>query len=214
MTGYADGIVEQFSGWSAGKSRHLFRRRLAAALPFLPARGRALDAGCGDLETREFLRGRRPGLELVGCDLGWVVGPRTVRADVQMLPFADGSFDAVLLLAVLEHVPQHEAALAEAHRVLRPAGVLVVTTPNPLYGLPMAVAGRIGLKYREGYDHGISLAALRRLAGGVGFEVEHEGRFLLLPFPSPLDRIEPWLARRRRLGRLLLNQLLVARRQA
>ncbi len=208
-----DEIVEQFAAWRAKKSRYLFERRVAAALPHLPERGRLLDAGCGDVELRERLAGLRPRLEVVCCDLGWLPAPLACRADVQALPFAAGSFDAVLLLAVLEHVPDHRAALAEARRVLRPSGVLVVTTPNPLYGLPMAVAGRVGLKYREGYDHGLSLPRLAGLARAVGLAVEAERGFLLAPFPLPGGRLERWLGRRPVLRRLLLNQLLVARRR-
>lgn len=212
MKGYAEGIAEQFRGWSAGKSRYLFQRRLGAALPFLPAAGRVLDAGCGDGETRHRLGALRPGLHVVCCDLSWVRGGGVVRADVQALPFGGESFDAVLLLAVLEHVPSHEAVLAEARRVLRPGGAVVVTTPNPLYGVPMAVAGRIGLKYREGYDHGIGLARLVRLAESLGLTVEVARGFLLAPFPTPFERLEAALGQRPLLRRLLLNQLLVARR--
>lgn len=206
-----DEIVAQFGGWRMGKSRYLFRRRLEAVLPHLPETGRVLDAGCGDLETREFLAALRPALDVVCCDLARLSGPRAARADVQALPFAERSFEAVLLLAVLEHVPSHRDTLAEARRVLRPGGVLVVTTPNPLYGLPMAFAARIGLKYREGYDHGISLERLARAARTAGLVVERTEGFLLAPFPTPLSGVERLMGRHRIARRLLLNQLLVAR---
>jgi SAM-dependent methyltransferase len=207
-----DDIVEQFGGWRKGKSRYLFRRRIEAILPHLPRQGRALDAGCGDLETRERIAEARPDLEVFCCDLGRLSGPRAVRADVQALPFAERSFDAVLLLAVIEHVPSHQAALSDARRVLRPGGVLLVTTPNPVYGLPMALAGRIGLKYREGYDHGASLGRLARMARAAGLIVEREAGFLLAPFATAFDGAERFLGRHRISRWLLLNQLLVARR--
>ncbi len=44
-------------------------------------------------------------------------------------PFADGSFDAVLMTDVLEHLDEDETALAEAGRILRPGGAVVVTVP-------------------------------------------------------------------------------------
>jgi demethylmenaquinone methyltransferase/2-methoxy-6-polyprenyl-1,4-benzoquinol methylase len=48
----------------------------------------------------------------------------TVEADAQRLPFADGSFDAAMLVSMLHHVEDPPAALSEACRVLRPGGRL------------------------------------------------------------------------------------------
>jgi arsenite methyltransferase len=48
------------------------------------------------------------------------------QADATHLPFADNSFDAAISTQVLEYVADVDAALAEIHRVLRPAGRIVV----------------------------------------------------------------------------------------
>jgi len=53
----------------------------------------------------------------------------TIRPDTR-LPFENGAFDVVLSFQVIEHVHDDVAYVAEALRVLRPGGVLVVITPN------------------------------------------------------------------------------------
>jgi SAM-dependent methyltransferase len=54
-----------------------------------------------------------------------------VEADLRKLPFEDESFDAVVSFETIEHVEEPEGALAELRRVLRPDGVLVISSPNP-----------------------------------------------------------------------------------
>ncbi len=51
-----------------------------------------------------------------------------VTADAVELPFADASFDAVIAMHMLYHLPDPSLAIAEMFRVLRPGGVLAVTT--------------------------------------------------------------------------------------
>jgi SAM-dependent methyltransferase len=53
-----------------------------------------------------------------------------LEGDAEALPIPDRCADAVLLLDVLEHLADPAAAIAEAHRVLRPGGVLVASTPH------------------------------------------------------------------------------------
>ncbi len=49
---------------------------------------------------------------------------------LKTLPYADASFDVVLLVEVLEHLENHRAAICELGRVLKPGGILILTTPN------------------------------------------------------------------------------------
>lgn len=53
-----------------------------------------------------------------------------VCGDATQLPFADDCFDAVTMFDVLEHIPDDHRAIAEALRVLKPGGSLLVSTPD------------------------------------------------------------------------------------
>ncbi|WP_135805829.1 class I SAM-dependent methyltransferase [Halorussus marinus] len=60
------------------------------------------------------------------------VDARFVAGDVTALPFADDSFDAASSEAAFQMVERIDRALGEAHRVLRPGGVFVLSVPHPL----------------------------------------------------------------------------------
>ncbi|HUF54169.1 MAG TPA: methyltransferase domain-containing protein [Dehalococcoidia bacterium] len=56
--------------------------------------------------------------------------PRFIIGDAARLPFADASFDVVVSFETIEHVPDPMLMLHEIKRVLKPEGLLVVSTPN------------------------------------------------------------------------------------
>lgn len=75
----------------------------------------------------------RPLLDLArkrADDAGYRIDYRTGSA--MELPWADGSMDVCLAIELLEHVAEWRACLNEFIRILRPGGVLVVTTTNRL----------------------------------------------------------------------------------
>jgi ubiquinone/menaquinone biosynthesis C-methylase UbiE len=54
---------------------------------------------------------------------------RLCAADAMRLPFRDASFDLVIALDILEHLPDDQAALNEFHRILKPGGRVIATVP-------------------------------------------------------------------------------------
>lgn len=72
---------------------------------------------------------RIPGLYYRGIDLERRHDGVTDVGDVTALPFAEASFDALLCIHVLEHVPEDRRAIAELYRVLRPGGWAIVSVP-------------------------------------------------------------------------------------
>jgi SAM-dependent methyltransferase len=63
-------------------------------------------------------------------------GTRLVQADAAGLPLPDASIDLIASFETLEHVPNARAMVHELKRVLRPDGVLVLSTPNRDFGPP------------------------------------------------------------------------------
>ena len=90
-----------------------------------PADGRLLDYGCADVPYRRFFAG---GAEYVAADLAGNPHATLTLDPDGTVPEPDGSFDAVLSTQVLEHVADPGLYLAEAFRVLRPGGRLLLST--------------------------------------------------------------------------------------
>jgi ubiquinone/menaquinone biosynthesis C-methylase UbiE len=105
---------------------------------WFPSAARALEIGCGTGPVTRALAGRPGVAEVVGIDpspvflaqaralAGEATNLTYEQGDGRSLPFANSEFDVVVLHTTLCHVAQPERVLAEAHRVLRPAGTLSV----------------------------------------------------------------------------------------
>jgi SAM-dependent methyltransferase len=108
---------------------HVHRYALAAA--GLGPRNRVLDLGSGSGHGSRILR--ESGARVVALDLDAASlrrEPPGVRARAEALPFGDASFDAVVCFETLEHLAEPAALLAEAARVLRREGALLLSTPD------------------------------------------------------------------------------------
>lgn len=94
----------------------------------LPRATRVLDAGCGEGLVVEEYKDR---LTIEGLDPNYT-SPLVRRGSLTALPYADGAFDRVLCLDVLEHLTYEDQpkALAEIRRVLAPGGEALISVPN------------------------------------------------------------------------------------
>ena len=105
----------------------------------LSAGGDLLEVACGPGIGLGYLQRRCARVVGGDCDEGLVDQARrhygdrvrVDRLDAGALPYPDDSFDAVLLLEAIYYLPEPAAFVAEARRVLRPGGVLLICSANP-----------------------------------------------------------------------------------
>jgi 2-polyprenyl-3-methyl-5-hydroxy-6-metoxy-1,4-benzoquinol methylase len=136
--GYLTG--ESFWTRCAGKLLYLFpirRAEVDAEVRFLHAvpEGRLLDVGCGS--GAWLVSMRKLGWQVLGVDfdenalkIARLEGLAVRCGSLEEQRFSNDSFDAVTLSHVIEHVPDPAQTLAECARILKPAGKLVLLTPN------------------------------------------------------------------------------------
>ncbi|MGH3658867.1 MAG: class I SAM-dependent methyltransferase, partial [Micromonosporaceae bacterium] len=119
-----------------------YRRHEAAyraAVSWVSDAGLVLEAGVGEGYGADLLAAA--GNTVIGVDydaatVAHLVARypkvQAVRGNVVELPFPDSAFDAVVSMQVVEHLWDQPRYAAECARVLRPGGVLVISTPNRL----------------------------------------------------------------------------------
>ncbi len=103
-----------------------FVKQCAAAIP--PG-ARVLDAGAGERPYERFFGHVR----YQSTDVAIPSGDRTRHAyacSLERIPIRDGTYDAVILTEVLEHVPHPAGAVREVARILKPGGRAYITVPQ------------------------------------------------------------------------------------
>ena len=110
-----------------------------------------------------------------------------VVARGQSLPFADASFDGVLCMNALHHLPSYAQALREIHRVLKPGGAAVFSEPGTTHASqPLS---RFRMKEESVIEKNVSLPHIRRLAMQAGFS-----RMRIVPLRSAATYVVDYAA--------------------
>lgn len=162
----------------------LARQRANIANRLIPKElreGRILDIGCGSYPyflshtsfKEKFAIDQLPPAE-AGQEIAW----HTLDLNSSpSMPFEESYFDVITMLAVAEHL--NPASLVElykeAHRVLRPGGRLIVTTPSARSDGLLKFMARVGLVSKEEIDEHVYAYTLPLLGwyfGRAGFEMD------------------------------------------
>ncbi|PJF37146.1 MAG: hypothetical protein CUN49_01840 [Candidatus Thermofonsia Clade 1 bacterium] len=134
---YADRRLGRFS-------MYWFARRYYAALVrrYAPQGGKLLELGCG---LGHLLGLLQDDFECIGIDLAEYSIQQTqlnapkaqafVQSADDLAMFETGAFSAVVALHVVEHLPNPQRTIAEVYRLLKPQGLFLFATPNPIYSL-------------------------------------------------------------------------------
>lgn len=176
------------SGWP--------RNRLAACVINAPPGERVLDVGCGSGKLLYNLRHKFNelcGVEFSGARVGTAAAAlEGLNGDVRQgniegrLPWDDGYFDVIVLSDVIEHIINLWPAMEEIHRLLKPGGHVVISTPNiaclrsrlsllvgvfpaskPSEGFDLRTAAEL---HDGGHVHYFTFTMLERLFARYGFK--------------------------------------------
>jgi SAM-dependent methyltransferase len=164
--------------------RFLQQWRARVARPWVPLGAKVLDIGC---HQGEFLASLG---EQIGPSVGLdplaqeATNPRfrlLAESFREPLPFPEASFDAVVMLATLEHIREVDPLTRECRRLLRPNGRVIITVPSPRVDQVLQVLRFVrlvdGMSLEE--HHGFDPRDTLNLFTRHGFEMEHRRRFQL-----------------------------------
>jgi SAM-dependent methyltransferase len=167
------------SSWVTGAEYRRFFRLLE-----LKAGDHVLDVGCGSGGPALFLS-REVGCSVTGVDIneagiragialaqqaGMHNRVRFQHADVRNpLPFADQSFDAIVCMDVMCHLPKRRQMFDDWRRVLRPAGRVLYTDPVVVTGL--VTKDEFAIRSSTGYFEFCPTGVNERLVIDAGFEL-------------------------------------------
>lgn len=192
----------------------MLENSLRQCRPFI--KGRLLDVGCGQRPyEKTFFAGAD---QYIGCDYLSDRSRPDVVCSALDLPFPDDSFDTVVSTEVLEHVPNPQRALREMHRVLKPGGFLILSTPQywPRHEVPydffrypydglLHLVKESGLETQKVFNRGRSYAYL-------GQVIQHIHPVGMKAVTWLINRFFLWCDRRLKHDALTLGWTVVARK--
>jgi len=178
--------------WAEHLARYAFAARYAAGK-------RVLDVGCGTgYGTAELAHQAQTavGADVAGDAVQYARTHFAIRnvhfaqASASAFPFPDASFDIVTAFEVIEHLNDWRTLLAESRRVLRPDGVLFVSTPNRSYYAESREKDGPNPFHVHEFDSGEFQAALAEFFPGVSVFLQNWSESILFS-PPPAKHLLP-----------------------
>lgn len=162
-------------------------------------KNKVLDVGCGPGTLLSLYDGNAVGIDISEKQIGfakkefklkntkWVVGGNPP------LPFKDNTFDYVVMLELIEHVPEKEARalMKSVYDVMKPGGKLIMSTPNymslwPIIEFFWNLVSPVN--YDEQHVNKLTRKKLRKFIGNIGFrKLKFITFFVIAPFLAPIS---------------------------
>lgn len=175
-----------------------------------------LDLGTADGLMLSMIKNTYPSAQCVGIELTKeLIETNTdknifiLQGDVNSLPVSSGTADIVVATAVIEHLLNPEQFLEEVKRVLRPDGLIILTSPSPFWE---RVATWIGHLSDDEHCNVMNLRELDSLFNAVGYEILEQKKFMLSPVGMPLEYPIEDAVRSIGLNFLFANQLIIGKK--
>lgn len=159
-----------------------------------------LDVGCGLGFFSKRLKER--GAHVTATDIGphllqytqnWV-GCRGELADALRLKdfFGPERFDVVLSSECIEHTPDPFEAIRQMAAVLKPGGLISISTPNILWHPVVRLATAIKLRPFDGHENFSSWKGIKKVLESCNVQIVREYGPHLFPFQFKLNRLSTW----------------------
>jgi 2-polyprenyl-3-methyl-5-hydroxy-6-metoxy-1,4-benzoquinol methylase len=153
---------------------------------------RLLDAGCGtgwfsklSVERGAIVTSMDIGENLLS-KVALKCNSERVLGSILNIPFEDNVFDIVVSSEVIEHVSDPYLAMQELFRVLKPGGVMVLTTPNKIWYFAIWIANTLKLRPYRGLENWTGWHEMKRNLRRIGYcDVKLSG-IHLFPFVSKI----------------------------
>ncbi|MBW2208128.1 MAG: class I SAM-dependent methyltransferase [Deltaproteobacteria bacterium] len=177
---------------------------------------RIIDLGTADGLGLGIVKDHFPETDCIGVEYVWDLAATNanpdlviMQGDANYLPTKGGTVDVVTGTAFIEHLPQPEIMLQEARRVLKPHGIIILTTPDPFWE---GIASKIGHLSPHQHPSVMDMKTLATLLKDSGYVVLEKRKFMLSPIGMPGEGVIEDALRSFKMNFLFANQLVVGRK--
>ena len=173
-----DSIAHDYDSTFEGKFTARYRQKILE-LCRMPSGGKVLDVGCGNGSLIDEIRQRNK-IEAYGID----ISPKMIKECLnrykgihfevstgEELAFGDGFFDALTICCALHHLHNPQRFFAEANRVLKRGGILIVGEPWNPFPIKQIMDYILSPLIRAGDNKTFTRRRLHRLFNENGFTI-------------------------------------------